>query len=345
MNDVAESDPEIYKIDASPETVNWGFFDNSIKPVCRIKSGDIVRIETITHQAGDAPNYLSDPVVENIYESITPEERGPGVHLMTGPVYIEGASPGDVIECRILDLEPRIPYGVNLTANWGLLHDEFNEQEYITVYKIDNKTDSVKPVFQYEYPGTYDEIGPWIDPSTVNQTPVLDDISIPTNYHFGTAGVAPAENGKIDSVPPGIYGGNIDNAQFSIGSSMYYPVQVEGGLFVAGDSHIAQGDGEVSGTAIEASLNALVQFFIHTDLDFGAPVLETSTHWVTHGFNEDLEVAAQDAGIEMINLLCRRLDFTRSSAYSLLSIASDFHVTQVVNGTKGIHCIINKDII
>ncbi|ERG94156.1 acetamidase/formamidase family protein [Haloquadratum walsbyi] len=343
--DELKTEPTIHKIDAAPETVNWGFFDNSTEPVCRIESGDIVSIETVTHQAGDAPDYLMDPTIENIYESITPEERGPGVHIMTGPVYIDEASPGDVIECRILDLEPRIPYGVNLSANWGLLHDEFDQQEYITVYEVDDKTGSVNPVFQYEYPGTYDEIGPRIDPDAFDRAPILDNVNIPIKYHFGTAGVAPAKSGKVDTVPPGVYGGNVDNRHFNIGSSMYYPVQVEGGLFVAGDSHITQADGEASGTAIEASINGLVQFFVHTDLDFESPVLETSTHWITHGFGEDLEVAAQNAGIEMINLLCGKRDFSRSGAYSLLSIAGDIHVTQLVNGTKGMHCMLNKNVI
>lgn len=345
MKDATGSSPDIHEIDATPETVNWGFFDNSTQPACRIKSGDIVRIETVTHQAGDAPDYLMDSGIKDIYESISSEERGPGVHIMTGPIHVEGASPGDVIECRILDFEPRIPYGVNLSANWGLLYDEFDQQEYVTVYEINEKTSTVEAVFQYEYPGTYDEIGPWVDPDTVDRTSVLDDVSIPINYHFGTAGVAPAESGKIDSVPPGVYGGNVDNRHFNIGTSMYYPVQVEGGLFVAGDSHITQGDGEASGTAVEASLNALVQFSVHTDLDFDSPVLETPTHWVTHGFNEDLEVAAQDAGVEMIDLLCKEWEFTRPSAYSLLSTASDFHVTQFVNGTKGIHCMLNKNVV
>ncbi|MES3517063.1 MAG: acetamidase/formamidase family protein [Natronomonas sp.] len=337
-------DPDTHEVKATPETVNWGFFDNSQEPVCRVESGDIVRIETVSHHAGDAPDYMMDEGVREIYEEIDQEDRGPGVHIVTGPIHIEGAEPGDVLECRILNLEPRLPYGSNVSANWGLLYDDFEETEYVTIYEVDQETHTAQACFQYEYPGLYDTPGRIIDPESVERESVLEDIRVPVRYHFGTAGVAPAEDGQIDSVPPAVYGGNIDNRNFNVGTSMYYPVQVPGGLFTAGDSHIAEGDGEISGTAIEAHVDAVVQFFIRDDLEVTSPVLETNDHWMTHAFDADLDEATRKATLEMITFLEENKGLSESEAYSLLSVAGDVQSTQVVNGQKGMHCKIPKDI-
>jgi acetamidase/formamidase len=125
---------------------------------------------------------------------------------------------------------------------------------------------------------------------------------------------------------------------------MYYPVQVEGGLFTAGDSHIAEGDGEISGTAIEAHLDAVVQFFIRDDMEISTPVLETNDHWMIHGFNKDLDEATRQAALNAAEFLHDNKRLSRSDAYSLLSVAADFQTTQVVNGVKGMHCRISKDI-
>lgn len=338
------ADAEFHEIKATPETVNWGFFDKSQDPVCRIESGDIVRLETISHHAGDAPDYMMDDGVRKIYDEIDKDDRGPGVHIVTGPIHIEGAEPGDVLECRILNLEPRLPYGSNVSANWGLLYDDFDHEEYVTIYEVDQKTHTAQACFQYEFPGTYDEIGRIIDPDSVERTDVLDDVRVPVGYHFGTAGVAPAESGKVDSVPPSIYGGNVDNRHFNVGTSMYYPVQVEGGLFTAGDSHIAEGDGEMSGTAIEAHVDAVVQFVIRDDISVSSPVLETDSHWMTHAFDADLDEATRKAALEMVEFLETNKGLSPSESYSLLSVAGDLHTTQVVNGEKGMHCKLPKDV-
>ncbi len=339
-----EDEPEFHTLKATPETVSWGYFDKSQDPACRIESGDIVRMETVSHHAGDAPDYMMDEGVREIYETIAHEDRGPGVHIVTGPIHIEGAQPGDVLECRILDLEPRLPYGSNLSANWGLLYDDFEESEYVTIYEVDEETHTAEAVFQYEVPAGYDKVGEIYDPDDVDRYPVLEDIRVPIQYHFGTAGVAPATGGKVGSVPPAIYGGNVDNRHFNVGTSMYYPVQTEGALFTAGDSHIAQGDGEISGTAIEAHVDATVQFVLHEECTLSAPVLETTSCWMTHGFDEDLDEAVRAAALEMIEFLAETEGMSRPEAYSLLSVAGDFHTTQVVNGTKGAHCKLPKDI-
>lgn len=336
--------PAFHEVRATPETVNWGYFDRSTEPVRRVAPGDLVRIETASHHAGDAPDYMMDDGIREIYRSIDPEDRGPGVHIVTGPIHVEGAEPGDVLECRILDLRPRLPYGINVSANWGLLYDDFEQTEYVTLYEVDERTGMARARFQYEFPGTYDGPGPIVDPDSVDRRPVLDDVRIPVRYHFGTAGVAPASPGKVDSVPPAVYGGNVDNRHFNVGSSMYYPVQVEGGLFTAGDSHIAEGDGEISGTAIEAHVDALVQFFVRDDLTVETPTLETPTHWMTHAFEESLDEAIRSAALEMIDFLTNNEGLSRREAYSLLSVAGDFHATQVVNGERGMHCMVRKDL-
>lgn len=338
-------DPDIHTIRATPETVNWGYFDNAADPVCRVESGDIVTIEGVTHHAGDAPDYLMDDGVEEIYEAIPPEQRGPGSHIVTGPVYVEDAAPGDVLECRVLDLRPRLPYGSNLTASWGRLHDDFDGDEYVTIYEVDEERDTAEAVFQYEYPGEYTQAGAITDPETVDRSAVLDGVSVPARYHFGTAGVAPAESGQVDSVPPAVYGGNVDNRHFGVGTSMYYPVQVDGALFTAGDPHIAEGDGEISGTAIEAHLNGVVQFVLHKDLDIATPTLETDAHWMTHAFDQDLDEAVRKAALEMLDFLDSNWGIPPNEAYSLLSVAGDFHATQVVNGEQGMHCKLSKDVL
>jgi len=318
-------------VKATPETVKWGYFDNSVRPVVKIKSGDIVYLETITHRAGDAPDFMMDDEVKIIFENIEKNERGPGVHILTGPIYLEGAKPGDVLECRILDLRPRLYFGVNIAAKWGLLYNDFEKKEYVTLYKISENTAYAESVFNYEYPAVDSRLGQIIPNDSVKRSPSLENIRIPLRYHLGTAGVAPAIKGKVDTVPPGIFGGNVDNRNFTVGTSMYYPVHVEGALFSAGDAHLAEGDGEISGTAIESHLNATIQFVLRDDIKIKNPVLETPSYWMTHGFDTDANNAIRFAALEMIDFLFSNKGIGRNEAYSLLSVAGDFSFSQVVN--------------
>ena len=174
--------------------------------------------------------------------------------------------------------------------------------------------------------------------------PALADVVVPLRLHFGTAGVCPAEDGQISTVPPGKHGGNVDNREFVAGTSMHYPVYREGALFWAGDTHFAEGDGEVSGTAIEAHVNATVQFVLHKGAVTRNPMLETPLYWMCHGFNEDLDEAVREATLEMIALLSGKWGITREEAYSLCSVAGDLRVTQVVDGVKGAHIAVRKDL-
>ena len=156
--------------------------------------------------------------------------------------------------------------------------------------------------------------------------------------------MAPNEPGRISTVPPGKHGGNIDNWRIGAGATMYYPVQVDGALFSVGDPHISQGDGEVSGTAIEASLDVLLQIAVRRDFSFPSPLLETPDYWIVHGFNEDLNVAMRDAALDMLTLLTEQRGLSRNDAYSLMSVAADFAITQVVDQRRGVHGRIRRAI-
>lgn len=334
-----------HEIRAMLHTVQWGAFDGSVAPVCTVSSGDIVRIECLCHHAGDAPDYMMDDAIREIYDGIPEDRRGPGVHIVTGPIYVEGAEPGDTLECRVLSMEPRLKYGVNFQGRWGALDKEFNGREHVVLYEADVKTATAKALFQFSYdspqqgiPGRYTQV-----PHSERE-PALEGIVVPLNLHFGTAGVCPASDEPVSTVPPGTHGGNVDNCEFVVGTSMFYPVHKKGALFWAGDTHFAQGNGEVNGTAIEAHVNATIQLTLHKGTRGKNPILETADLWICHGLNEDLDEAVNEAVLEMIALLGREWGLSREEAYSLCSVAGDLRVTQVVDGVKGAHIAIRRDL-
>jgi len=337
--------PKLHLLPATPDSCFWGFFDNSRTPVLRIHSGDVVAIETLTHQAGDAPDLMMDDGIRRVYESIPMSERGPGVHIMTGPIYVDGAEPGDTLEVRILGVEPRLPFGTNLAAWWGGLYDDFRK-ERITIYRIDAASGWARAAFAFDYQASprYDAPGTIITPDHTSREAALTNVTIPLRPHLGVMGVAPAEPGRINSIPPGPFGGNIDNWRIGPGAVMYYPVFNRGALFYAGDPHMAEGDGELSGTAVEASANALLQIFVRKDFPVDHPILETVSHWFTHGFDEDLDLAMRQAALKMLEFLCAKKGLPRDEAYSLMSVAVDFGVTQVVDQRKGIHAALPKNL-
>jgi acetamidase/formamidase len=346
-----------HELRAAPENCQWGYFDNSQQPVLRVKSGDIVFLECLTHHAGDAPDLLMDEGVREVYRAFPTPDREPGVHIVTGPIAVQDAEPGDVLECRFLRAEPRLPYGSNFQANWGLLYsrsslesysrrvEDLEQQEHVTIYRVDWMRGVASALFQYAYPTRPQKPYPGviISPDSVNRVSVSHSARVPLRPHIGIAGVAPAETGRINTIPPGLFGGNIDNRGFGPGTSMFYPVMIPGGFFWAGDTHFAEGDGEISGTAMEASLNCTVQLIVHKDLDISAPVLETKSEIHAHGFHEDLNEAVRFAAVEMIHLLENRWKLSHQESYSLLSVAGDVRVTQVVNGVRGTHIVIRKD--
>ena len=334
----------LHHLPATPATVHWGYFDAAKAPVMRVKSGDLVQAEAVTHHAGDAPELMFDEGVEALFREIPETDRNPGVHIMTGPIWVEDAKPGDILEVRYLRMVPRCNYGSNLAANWGYLYKEFGEKERVTIYELDANAGHAQALYAYDFPGKY------LTPGTITHCPVCDrqpalkGVRVPARPHLGTAGVAPDTTGRVSTIPPGLHGGNIDNWRIGAGATMYYPVQVDGALFSIGDPHVSQGDGELSGTAIEASLNVLFQIVLRKDFQVASPLLETPKYWIVHGFNEDLNVAMRDASLEMLSLLTDHVGLSANDAYSVMSVASDFGVTQVVDGRQGVHVRIPRGI-
>jgi formamidase len=333
----------IHDLRATPATCF--FFDSTLPPVLRVRSGDLVRIETLTHQAGDAPDLMMDDGVKAVYDAIPMARRGPGVHVMTGPIHVEGAMPGDTLEVRVLSMEPRLPYGTNIAAWWGHLYDDFGK-ERITIYRIDAASGLARAAFAFDYKTTarYEQPGIVVSPDRSSRQPALADVVVPLRPHFGVGGVAPREAGRLNSIPPGEFGGNIDNWRFGPGAAMYYPVFHPGALCYLGDPHMAEGDAELSGTAIEASANAIVQLTVRKDVRFASPMLETSTHWIAHGFDEDLNRAMKAAARALLTFLVEHKGLSRDDAYSLISVAGDFGVTQVVDQKQGAHGMIAKQL-
>jgi acetamidase/formamidase len=334
----------LHTLKATVETVHWGYFDPSIGPALKIKSGDLVQAEAITHHAGDAPDLMMDETVTALFKGIPESDRNPGVHIMTGPIWVEGAQPGDVLEVRYMRMVPRCNYGSNLAANWGYLYKEFGEKERVTIYELDPNANTASALYAYDFEGKYLIPGTITNCPVCDRQPALKGIRIPARPHLGTAGVAPAIDGRTSTIPPGLHGGNIDNWRIGAGATMYYPVQVEGALFSIGDPHVSQGDGEISGTAIEASLDVLMQIVLRKDFEVPGPLLETPNWWIVHGFNEDLNVAMREASLNMLGLLHEHVGLSKNDAYSLMSVASDFAVTQVVDGRQGCHVRIPRNI-
>ena len=269
---------------------------------------------------------------------------------MTGPIAVKGAEPGDTLLVRILDMAPRMPYGSNCAANWGLLYDIF-EKERITIYELNGDssngfTATASPLFGFDFTALeiYNQPGVISPPDADAREPFSLPVQVPVRPHFGVMGVAPAESGRISSVPPGVFGGNVDNWRLGPGAAMAYPVFAPGGGLYVGDPHFAQGDGEICGTAIEASINGRIQVFVIKDVGVSAPVLENDREWVTHGFGDTLDQAMRQAAEQMLWLLTDRVGLDSDDAYSLCSVAMDLGVTQVVDRTLGCHASINKSI-
>ncbi len=402
---------------ATADTVHWGYFSQTLEPKLVIDSGDTITVETLTHHANDDAERMvvGDPGTESVFawsedaKGVDRRGAGPmdaevgagagyGVHILTGPIYVNEAEPGDVLEVEILDVSPRPSanpeyegktFGSNAAAWWGYhygdLLEEPNPREVITIYEVDatEEQDWAIAVYNYRWMPqtdpygvvheTIDYPGVPVDHDTIEKDfEILEGVRIPVRPHFGTIGLAVDDADLINSIPPSYFGGNIDNWRIGTGATMYYPVAVEGGLLSLGDPHAAQGDSELAGTAIETSLTGEIKVTVHkqADLegtileDLNYPLLETVDEYVVHGFsyadyltelgddaqsdifaNSSVDSAMRDAFRKMRHFLMTTQGLSEDEAISLMSVAVDFGVTQVVDGNWGVHGVISKAVL
>jgi acetamidase/formamidase len=318
----AQTAPQTYTVLATPQTVAWGNYNAAATPVLHVRSGDTVVFHTLLtnsptglEKAG-VPADQVEQSLRDIYKAVT--DRGPGGHILDGPVFIEGAEPGDTLEVRIKKIDLAIPYGYNgFRYGAGFLTEDF---PYARVKII--PLDRAKMVAHFA-PG----------------------VDIPLHPFFGSMGVAPPPAvGRYDSAPPTFIGGNMDNKELVAGSTLYLPVFTPGALFQIGDGHAAQGNGESDITAIETSLVGTLEFVLHKHTGQSYPRAETPTHYIAMGFDDDLSMAAHKAIREMIDFLVASRGLSRDDAYMLVSVAGDVDITELVDRNKGVHVMLPKAI-
>jgi acetamidase/formamidase len=313
---------QTYQLKPTPKTIAWGYYDASTTPVLRIKSGDTVEVQTLITStparlegAGVKPADVEQSL-RDIVKEVT--NKGPGGHILTGPIFIEGAEPGDVLEVRIKSIKLAIPYAYNaFSPGRGFLPEDFPYAK-MRIIPLDEQ----RMVAHF-----------------------ADGIEIPLRPFFGSIGVAPPDvSGRISSAPPWIHAGNLDNKELVAGTTLFIPIHAKGALFLAGDGHAGQGNGEVDITAMETSLIGTFQLIVRKDMHLRWPRAETETHYITMGIHEDLTEATKAALREMIDFLVTEKHLTRDDAYMLSSVAADLDITQLVDGNKGVHAMIPKSI-
>jgi acetamidase/formamidase len=308
---------------ATPSTVVWGYYSAMAKPVLLVHSGDTVRIQTLSTcgptermeaegvAASDIPSYNTD-----IYREV--KDKGPGGHILTGPVDIAEAEPGDVLEVQILKIDIDVPFACNgFAAGRGFLPNDYpyGSRKIIPL-------DRTRMIAHFA-PG----------------------IDIPLRPFFGSMGDGPPPSaGRIDSAPPWMHGGNMDNKELVAGTTLYLPIHAKGALFEVGDGHAGQGNGEVDITALETFLTGTFRFIVHKDQHLLWPRAETPTSYISMGFSPDLKEATTLAVRDMINFLVDQKHLSRDDAYMLTSVAVDVDITQLVDGNVGVHAMCPKNI-
>jgi len=320
---VEEEKPDHY-LPSTPENVVWGYLSPDVKPRLTIESGDTVKIDTVNVagvDVSDPEGFFEEhniPITDSVADmiDIIKNVKQEGVHVLTGPIYIEDAQPGDMLEVRIKDVAVRSPYfGTNLARpGIGGLPD-LVKMPWLKVIHYDMENNI----------GLFD-----------------DNIEIPLEPFMGIMGIAPTS--RVPSGPPGTFGGNLDLKELTAGSTLFLPVQVEGGLFYTGDAHGAQGDGEVNITGLETSATGTFEFILHKNKTIKYPMVETADHYIVMGLDEDLDTASRIAIQESIDFLSWRMDLTPMEAFSISSLAVDFEISQLVDGVKGVHGMIPKQI-
>lgn len=304
-----------------PDNIHWGYYDATVPPVLSIRSGDRVHFENMLARGLERLRLAGIEESRFLPSMLEVEERETervGSHPLNGPIYVEGAQPGDVLEVRILDIGFLTDYGVSgFLPGGGTLPGDFPSAG-LRAFEIDTIA------------GTATMTG-------------VDGVVIPVRPFFGSIGVAPPVlRGRLNSTAPGYHVGNLDNRELVEGTTLFLPVHASGGLLSIGDGHAAQGDGEVSGTAIEASLYGSIEIIVRKDLSLTWPRAETPTHYMSMGLDPDLDEAARMATREMVAFLVEAKGMDPGDAYILCSVALDLRVTQLVDGTKGIHGMLSK---
>ena len=312
----------VHHLAATPSTVAYGYYWSEAKPALRVNSGDIVEVETMLTNTPiglerlgvkpqDIPQALRDIVAQD-----TGSLRGPGGHILTGPIYVNGADSGDVLEVRIQSISLPIDYAYNGCR--GFIPELCGP------------------------PGTRVSTLVHLDRAHMTAE-VAPGIVVPLRPFFGSMGVAPAPAlGRVSSNPPSRHAGNLDNKELVAGTTLYIPVFVKGALLEIGDGHAAQGDGEVDQTAIETNLRGRVQVIVRKDMKLDWPRAETPTHWITMGTDTSLVVATKTAIREMVKLLQEKKSLTEAQAYQAASMAADLRITELVDGNVGVHMMIAK---
>src|SRR5689334_4386824 len=273
--------PKTHRLEATPDTVAYGYYWSEAKPALRIASGDIIDVDTLLTNSpmglarAGVPDEKIQASLKRVVSEVTGDRRGPGGHILTGPVYVDGAEPGDVLEVKVLSIDLPIDYGYNGCS--GFVPANCDRSVGIRIIPLDRKA------------------------MTATYAP---GIVVPMKPFFGSMGVAPApELGRVSSNPPGRHAGNMDNKELTVGSTLFIPVFARGALFEIGDGHVAQGDGEVDQTAIETSLRGRLQLTVRKDIKLTWPRAETATDYISMGFDEDLRKATTIAIQEMVDFL------------------------------------------
>ena len=313
-----------HSLAATPETVRWGSFDATYRPVLTVASGDTVTVECVSGSPEVMPPPGSGMAVPPALAAIHAADLARiGGHIVTGPIAVDGAQPGDALEIRIEAIELGADWGYcGFRPLAGTLPEDF-PQRFMSHIPVDRARRTCRLPFGVEL-----ELAPF----------------------FGVMGVAPPPAwGTISTIQPRAHGGNLDNKELVAGTTLFLPVHAPGALFSVGDGHGVQGDGEVCINALEMCLTGTFTFVLHKQQGAAAvlayPRAETTTHWITMGMNEDLDLAMKQALREMISLIVARSNLSREQAYQFCSLAVDFHVTQTVNGEKGVHGMLRKGLL
>lgn len=305
-----------HELIANPDTVHWGFYEAALSPVLKVASGDTIEVHT---EPPGLREIVRPRASRNLLEILERKEMGMGSHIMTGPIAVEGAEPGDVLEVRFHQIEPRYDWGFNaILPLKGGLPEDFPRKRMVIV--------------------------------EINREAMVGDwgagVKVPLRPFFGNFGVAPSpEMGRIPTTMPGVWGGNIDNKELTAGATVYFPVFNDGALFSVGDGHGCQGDGEANSFGIEMGLTATIELIVRKDMNVEMPRAETETHHILMGFDPIIDNAAKMALRETIAFLGEAKGMSREDAYTLCSLAVDLRVTQIVNGVKGVHAMLAKSLL